>query len=159
MTRTLALAMLAALAAPSPAAQDVLLTPSVFIGDVEGAPLIGDLELLVTVPATPAVAVGVAFEGSFLGGVPVEEGYAVFVTPLALVTRGLAYASAGPSVVVYEEPDETAVALGGAVELGVAIPVDDALVLAAVRGQEYATDTSGILGRVFLRLGVSVPLR
>ena len=159
MMRTLALFALLATTASAPAAQDILLTPSVFIGDVEGAALIGDLEVLVTVPATPSVALGVAFEGSFLGGVPVEDGYAAFLTPLVLVTRGLTYASAGPSLVVYEEPDGTATAAGGAVEVGVAVPVGEALAIAAVRGQEYATDTEAILGRVFLRLGVSVPLR
>ncbi len=159
MVRFLLAAAWLALLVPAASAQDVLLTPSVFVGDVEGAPLVGDLEVLVTVPATPSVAVGVAFEGSFLGGVPVEDGYAAFVTPLALVTRGLVYASAGPSAVVYQEPDGTAVAVGGAVEVGVAVPVGEALVLAAVRGQEYATDTPAILGRAFLRLGLSVPVR
>lgn len=159
MTRLAAAAALVTLAASGAGAQDVLLTPSVFVGDVEGAPLVGDLEVLVTVPATPNVALGVSLEGSFLAGVPVEDGYAAFLTPLALVTRGLVYASAGPSFVVYEEPDGTATALGGAVEMGVAVPVGGALALAAVRGQEYATDTEAILGRVFLRLGVSVPVR
>ena len=157
--RVLLAVALAVASASGAAAQDVLLTPSVFVGDVEGAPFVGDLEVLVTVPAMPSVALGIAFEGSFLGGVPVQTGYAAFLTPLVLVTRGLVYGAAGPSLVVYEEPDGTATAAGGSVELGVAVPVGEALALVAVRGQEYATDTDAILGRVFLRLGVSVPIK